>query len=598
MIRNAILAATCVLATADVHLFAQNGGNRPVDYCDLKPSIDAIESVRVLSADTASALERKVQRAYAMLAPSIVRIRYKSSGGSGVIVEEDGLILTASHLGLPPHGEVTVELSDGRNVPGVALGRFALNGENGKSNLNPGPDLGLVRITQKGKWPAALVDPLWLPKGAEICLAIGYPGALPPHSPPLLRLGRLLPPVPRWRTLRTTTSVEPGDSGGPLFDLEGRVLGIASGPRRYEPLEPFHRYRKQLLGGQIVSAPQEPIRAREASPANPGAFVPALDVEDKVLHAATGVVHILNGAAEIALGWIVHRDGYVVTKRSLVLASAQLKCRMRFKYRHTKMVYAARVVAQSPNYDLALLKFEAKGIPTIPWSTQPDTVSVGRMVATLGIEPVTFGVVGSNISREPALANDVPQIAINVKAGPRGEVLLTGFWEQKVEMDPFRDLLEPGDVLTHVNGVPTPTTQALGGVADHLIYASREPNGPVDYARPAENSFIGDPVTLTIRRNGGEVNVSIIKVSSVNVDPFSWYRNPCSLRRAGFPAVFAHDGRIAPQQCGGPVVNLAGEVVGLNIARADDTRTLAIPVDVLKETVDHLLAEAKARPVN
>ena len=87
MIRFMILVATWSLTTVGETLFAQALPNRPIDYSDLKPSIDAVETVRLLSADKASALERDVRRAYAALAPSVVRItqppEHPTGDGSG-----------------------------------------------------------------------------------------------------------------------------------------------------------------------------------------------------------------------------------------------------------------------------------------------------------------------------------------------------------------------------------------------------------------------------------------------------------------------------------------------------------------------------------
>ena len=56
--------------------------------------------------------------------------------------------------------------------------------------------------------------------------------------------------------------------------------------------------------------------------------------------------------------------------------------------------------------------------------------------------------------------------------------------------------------------------------------------------------------------------------------------------------VFAHDGRLSPEECGGPVVDLDGHVVGLNIARVDTARTLAIPADVLQKVISELQQQA------
>ena len=129
MIRFMILVATWSLTTVGETLFAQALPNRPIDYRDLKPSIDAVETVRLLSADKASALERDVRRAYAALAPSVVRItqlpEHPTGDGSGVIVHKDGLILTCSHLRLEPKSAVSIEFFDGRRSSWHGVGEIS-----------------------------------------------------------------------------------------------------------------------------------------------------------------------------------------------------------------------------------------------------------------------------------------------------------------------------------------------------------------------------------------------------------------------------------------------------------------------------------------
>ena len=52
-------------------------------------------------------------------------------------------------------------------------------------------------------------------------------------------------------------------------------------------------------------------------------------------------------------------------------------------------------------------------------------------------------------------------------------------------------------------------------------------------------------------------------------------------RSDDFPAVFQHDTVLKPAECGGPVVDLSGKVVGMNIAHAGRTETYCIPTDML-----------------
>ena len=61
-----------------------------------------------------------------------------------------------------------------------------------------------------------------------------------------------------------------------------------------------------------------------------------------------------------------------------------------------------------------------------------------------------------------------------------------------------------------------------------------------------------------------------------------------STRRSGFPEVIQHDCPLQPNQCGGPLVNLDGDVVGINIARAGRVETYALPARVVLERLADL----------
>ena len=61
-------------------------------------------------------------------------------------------------------------------------------------------------------------------------------------------------------------------------------------------------------------------------------------------------------------------------------------------------------------------------------------------------------------------------------------------------------------------------------------------------------------------------------------------------RRGGFPAILQHDGVIKPTDCGGPLVDLDGKVVGINIARAGRVESYALP----SEDVQALITDLKS----
>jgi serine protease Do len=66
-----------------------------------------------------------------------------------------------------------------------------------------------------------------------------------------------------------------------------------------------------------------------------------------------------------------------------------------------------------------------------------------------------------------------------------------------------------------------------------------------------------------------------------NTDPGTILGTEVSQRRTGYPVIFQHDQPLNPEDCGGVILDLRGEVVGVNIARAGRVDTYAIPADVV-----------------
>ncbi len=104
-----------------------------------------------LDATQLANLEEKLQKFYAQLAPSVVRIvGPKSEGGfSGVIVSPSGEILTCAHHGLAPKTKVTVELADGRKVKATILGSVKR------------PNSGACAMTLRATLPQTLAWSFW-----------------------------------------------------------------------------------------------------------------------------------------------------------------------------------------------------------------------------------------------------------------------------------------------------------------------------------------------------------------------------------------------------------------------------------------------------
>ena len=418
----------------------------------------------------------------------------------------------------------------------------------------------------------------------------------------MLRLGRVLPALSGFPWLRATTSYEGGDSGGPLFDLEGRLLGVLNGGdefayTQYESISALKGHRTLLEAGEIVSAPRVGVRARKRRARDPAAFAPALDLEDAIGVAASGVVRILDGTDEIASGLLVDPDGWVVTKRTLLAARSDLKCLASYST-SGRMLFPARVVASSAEHDLALLKLDSySGSPAVEWAT--EDARVGQLVASFvhnpGQFPTMMSVVAGNTQPEPPKRGDIAQFPYYFEKGPGGAAVVASGEFQSAERDVQPEPLHDGDIITHLEGKSTPSIEEFGRVLMPILYPTVKNGEAFDTSKPAPGNFAGEPLQVTVLRRGESKTLNVMRIHSTIHGPLFWHMAPKSLRRDGFAEAFSIDARIRPDQCGGPVVDLDGRVVGITIARVDTTRTLALPARVVRQVVEDLRSQLNDR---
>lgn len=160
------------------------------------------------------AIQQHVQSLTPQLMKCTVGVQVGQAWGSGVIVSGDGLVLTAAHVAGRPHRDCLFTLHDGREVRGKTLGLFRTL------------DAGLLKITEPGEYPFAPLGKAGEVHEGQWCLALGHPGGYQSDRGLVLRLGRVL--LVQKDAITTDCTLVGGDSGGPLFDMEGRVIGINS----------------------------------------------------------------------------------------------------------------------------------------------------------------------------------------------------------------------------------------------------------------------------------------------------------------------------------------------------------------------------------
>ena len=486
--------------------------------------------------DDLKAFEAKVRAVVAKVTPATVGVRIGQSSGSGVIVSEDGLVLTAGHVVGKPGQEVVFYFADGKTAKGKTLGLYG------------NADAGMMRITDAGKYPflergksAGLLPGTW-------ALATGHPLGYQKDRPPVVRLGRVLRLSDN--TIQTDCALVGGDSGGPLFDLDGRIIGIhsrigmAMDINMHVPIDVFADNWDRLAKGEQW---QDNVPGRESDEIKKvfGSIV---------AEARRSTVRVRCDGRDVALGTIVGPDGWIVTKASEL--KGKIICRM-----GDGKELEAKWVGLSQPFDLAMLKIEAADLPTVDWGRQQPGVGQWLAAAGLADDPVSVGVLS------------VPPRRIPPMSGVLGVALKTDPPEGPPRIDKVypnspaeRAGIKEGDVITHVDGKSMATANAL-------IEAIR-------------GHRIGENVRLNVRR-GEQVLAIPVKLSTLDT-PGTQRRDVqnksgvgVSQRHDDFPVVLQHDIVLRPTDCGGPLVDLSGKIVGVNIARGGRTETYGIPAEAL-----------------
>jgi serine protease Do len=274
-----------------------------------------------------------------------------------------------------------------------------------------------------------------------------------------------------------------------------------------------------------------------------------------------------------AFGAVVAADGWIVTKASEL--KGKIVCEL-----HDGRELPARIVGVSEPHDLAMLKVEASGLTPVEWRDSKDD-AVGSWVATPGMnrDPVAVGVVsvaarkitGAELARRGASGG-----FLGVKVGPAKNGV------KVVEVIPNgaadRAGFEEDDVIVNVGKTKITDPESL--------------------FKALAKTKSGERVTVVVKRGSEEVELKprLGNRPLERGDFQNQLGGKLSDRRTGFPMVLQHDTILRPVDCGGPLVDLDGKVIGINIARSGRTETLALPAEVVKPLLDDLKSGKLAPP--
>lgn len=358
--------------------------------------------------------------------------------------------------------------------------------------------------------------------------------------------------------------------------LRNLVSGIAPSIRVQEDVESASEETKPAGDENEPANDENGVKSDEAAPPAAPAVKATFDRQSRdileslkplVADANRVTVKISTQGRPVALGVIVDGGGMVLTKASEL--KGNLMCRL-----PDGRSLSAKVHGIHQKTDLALLKIDAAQLPTADWSTA-DAPSVGYWVVTPKQEdPPALGIVSV---KPRTISPPNGFVGVQLQPHPNGVRIDKVYAKSPAE----KAGLQINDVIAEVNG-QTVTDRAM------LIQSIQQ--NPVGAEITLKILRDGQPLTFQIQL----ADQSVFGMGADRSDVQNEMGGRLSKRRLDFPMALQHDTPLSPSECGGPIVDLTGKIIGVNIARAGRVDTLALPVSTILSVIEPLKSGALA----
>lgn len=290
-----------------------------------------------------------------------------------------------------------------------------------------------------------------------------------------------------------------------------------------------------------------------------------------VAQASYATVSVYVQGSKKSLATVIDKEGYAIGKASEIMAGYtdkldEIEVTVRTR---SGREYPTHIINADIESDLALLRIDAQDeeLDVVKWAE--GVVDIGQWAITAGnrVDPVAVGVVSvkeRQINKKRALIGVL--LGEDDNKGVKVERVLDGMGAAEAG-------IQAGDIVTHVDGEPV--------------------KGREDMIKRIGDFSAGESVKVRVTRGGKELDLEI-KLMVPPPNPFdrgaiqNRLGGPLSERNHDFARVFQHDTVIKPSDCGSPVVNLDGEVIGINIARAGRVASYALPAPYVLERIETL----------
>ena len=268
-------------------------------------------------------------------------------------------------------------------------------------------------------------------------------------------------------------------------------------------------------------------------------------------------------ADTIAFGTGVNADGWLLSKASEVRNAAELQCLVKGEW------LAAKIVRLWDEHDLALVKVAAKDIAVVQWAAgaAPVVGSFITAVAPEGADPVAIGV---------------------VSVAPRNERRKgSGFLGVSLTSD------EKGLKVQEVIAGGAAKASGMQKEDRILELDGKKPDSVYMFTKMVSDRKAGEKIRLKLQRGDAVMEKEIALgdraaqpgIGSGRFNRMNGMGSTVSNRKDDFSSVMQTDLPLQANQCGGPVTDLDGNIVGIVIARSGRIETMVIPSETIRQTL-------------
>ena len=405
----------------------------------------------------------------------------KEETGSGVIVSEEGHIVTNLHV-IDGAQDVVIVLSDGQRHPAQLLG------------VDPFSDLAILKIDAPGLKPLAFGDSEKVRVG-QMVFAVGAPYGLQETVTMGIISGRdrLISSETVNEFLQTDAPINPGNSGGPLVNIRGEIVGInnriktesggSQGVAFSIPSNTVRRVLEQILEhGRVlrpylgvVMAPMDAAMARQLGlPSSGGALV------DAVLQGSPADLGGIR-AGDVILKFDGRdiRDFNDLRKR-VALAATDKEVQVEIMREGRTMSLPVTIVEQQPGPRSVIMPVPAAPGPVTPQpapapplpplAPQPPPLPPVVPPGTGAQAPLPVIPADGN-ALAGVVVGEITPMVVRREQLPRN---IEGVVVRAVPQDsPAAGILRPGDAIEQINDTPVPTPEDFARVVGELAPGER-----------------------------------------------------------------------------------------------------------------------------